>query len=290
MLSAANLLALEDAGFCFIVGSRTSKAPYDLADALRTARQLLHRRADHRIHPADGHRQEARDRRVVYQCSFKRSQHDNRAINAMVERAENVAAGERPLKKDRFVTITDADQQRGLGPGRTRPPPRRAEGLRHQHRPRHDDGARSSPPTTTSTRSNALPDGQVRPGRPADVPPPTRQHRGPPDHRVRRARRLPRAQARTGLSINKIVKTLRPLRTATITSAASRSPRHRASPPTPNALLDDLARVVTKPIQLRRAPKRPHVRLRPTNRDVARERARRHERVLPSALTSPVHA
>jgi hypothetical protein len=32
MLSAANLNALEDAGFSFIVGSRLTKAPYDLAD------------------------------------------------------------------------------------------------------------------------------------------------------------------------------------------------------------------------------------------------------------------
>ncbi len=45
---------------------------------------------------------------MVYQYSFKRSQHDNRAINEMIERAEAVAAGTRPLKKDRFVKITDA--------------------------------------------------------------------------------------------------------------------------------------------------------------------------------------
>lgn len=32
MLSAANLNALEDAGFGFIVGSRISKAPYDLPE------------------------------------------------------------------------------------------------------------------------------------------------------------------------------------------------------------------------------------------------------------------
>jgi hypothetical protein len=36
MLSAANLLALEDAGFSFIVGSRAAKTPYDLADHFRT--------------------------------------------------------------------------------------------------------------------------------------------------------------------------------------------------------------------------------------------------------------
>jgi hypothetical protein len=34
LLSAANLLTLEEAGFRFIVGSKTSKAPYDLADHL----------------------------------------------------------------------------------------------------------------------------------------------------------------------------------------------------------------------------------------------------------------
>ena len=45
---------------------------------------------------------------MVYEYSFKRSQHDNRAINKMIERAEAVAAGTRPLKKDRFVKITDA--------------------------------------------------------------------------------------------------------------------------------------------------------------------------------------
>ena len=46
---------------------------------------------------------DSRERRVVYEYSFKRSQHDNRAINKMIERAEAVVAGTRPLKKDRFV-------------------------------------------------------------------------------------------------------------------------------------------------------------------------------------------
>ena len=32
MLSASNLNAIEDAGFSFIVGSRITKAPYDLAE------------------------------------------------------------------------------------------------------------------------------------------------------------------------------------------------------------------------------------------------------------------
>lgn len=52
----------------------------------------------------------ARTRRIVYRYSFKRYQRDNRSINAMVDRAEKVAAGSRPLKKDRFVKIDGADR------------------------------------------------------------------------------------------------------------------------------------------------------------------------------------
>ena len=108
MLSAANLNALEDAGFSFIVGSRITKAPYDLAEhferhgnyftdgqILESARMM-------------GTGANARERRVVYQWSFKRQKRDDRAINKMIERAEAVAAGERPLKKDRFVKIDGA--------------------------------------------------------------------------------------------------------------------------------------------------------------------------------------
>jgi hypothetical protein len=105
MLSAANLNALEDNGFSFIVGSRISKAPYDLAahferhgnaftdgQVLESARVM-------------GSGKAARSRRVVYHYSFARHKRDDRAINAMVDRAEKVAAGTRPLKKDRFVRI-----------------------------------------------------------------------------------------------------------------------------------------------------------------------------------------
>jgi hypothetical protein len=105
MLSARNLNAIEDAELSFIVGSRISKAPYDLAahferhgnafddgQVLESARVM-------------GSGKAARSRRVVYQYRFARHKHDDRAINAMVDRAEKVADGTRPLKKDRFVRI-----------------------------------------------------------------------------------------------------------------------------------------------------------------------------------------
>jgi transposase len=108
MLSAANLNALEDAGFGFIVGSRISKAPYDLAEHFErhgdyfTDGQILESAR------VMGTGRAARQRRVVYQWSFKRHKRDNRAINKMVERAEKVADGTRRPKKDRFVKIDGA--------------------------------------------------------------------------------------------------------------------------------------------------------------------------------------
>jgi hypothetical protein len=105
MLSAANLNALEDAGFSFIVGSRITKAPYDLAAHFER----------HGNHFTDGQTLEstrsmgtgaqARDRRVVYHYSFQREKRDNYTLNKQIEKAEKVAAGTRPLKRDRFVKL-----------------------------------------------------------------------------------------------------------------------------------------------------------------------------------------
>ena len=110
MLSASNLNALEDKEFRFIVGSRISKAPYDLAEHFDahgdyfTDGQILE---SNRIM---GTGKAARSRRVVYHYSFSRAKRDNRAIEAMADRAEKVAAGTRPLKRDRFVKIDGADK------------------------------------------------------------------------------------------------------------------------------------------------------------------------------------
>ena len=108
MLSAGNLNALEDAGFSFIVGSRISKAPYDLAEHFERHGNYF---TDGQVLESTrvmGTGKDARGRRVVYQYSFKRQKHDDKAINAMVERAEKVAEGTRPVKKDRFVKIDGA--------------------------------------------------------------------------------------------------------------------------------------------------------------------------------------
>ena len=110
MLSAGNLNALEDAGFAFIVGSRISRAPYDLADHFQRHGDYF---TDGQILESTrlmGAGKTARSRRVVYQYSFKRHKHDDRAINAMIVRAEKIASGKSPMAKARFLKVTGADK------------------------------------------------------------------------------------------------------------------------------------------------------------------------------------
>ncbi|QQS02081.1 MAG: IS1634 family transposase [Austwickia sp.] len=110
MLSAANLNALEDAGFSFIVGSRLTKAPYDLAEHFArkgnyfTDGQILESK---RIM---GTGKAARERRIVYQWSFKRQKRDDRTINAQIAKAEKVATGATPLRKTRFLKVSGAEK------------------------------------------------------------------------------------------------------------------------------------------------------------------------------------
>ena len=99
---------LEHAGFGFIVGSKTTSAATDLADHLRRAETRSPTPRSSKTPAAWAPARTPGERRVVYQYSFKRSQHDRRAINKMIERAEAVAAGTRTSKKDRFVTISGA--------------------------------------------------------------------------------------------------------------------------------------------------------------------------------------
>jgi hypothetical protein len=242
MLSAANLLALEEAAFRFIVGSKTSKAPYDLAEHLQRHGSTFADGQTIETGRVMGTGKDARTRRVVWQWSFKRYRHDIQAINAMVERAEAVAARKRALKRDRFVKITDADpvvdwdlveraqQWAGLKGYVTNIQVDIMAGERVVAA-YHDlyQVERSFRMTKSDLAAR------------------------PVFHRLRdsieahltvvfAALAVSReAQARTGLSINKIVKTLRPLRTAIITLGRQQITAEPRIPAAAQQLLDDLA-------------------------------------------------
>ncbi len=110
MLSAGNLNVLEDAGFSFIVGSRISRAPYDLAEHFDRHGGVLHDGETLESKRVMGVGPNARERRVVYHYSYKRDRRDNHTLDKQVEKAQKIADGTRPLRKDRFVKLT------GTGP------------------------------------------------------------------------------------------------------------------------------------------------------------------------------
>ena len=183
----------------------------------------------------------ARDRRVACHYAFKRAQHDNRAINAMAERAEKVASGERPLKKDRFVTFTDTSTSVNWD---------------LVERARSLAGIKGY----VTSIDPAVMDGPAVVAAYHDLYQVERSFRmtksdlaaRPVFHRLEdsiqahltivfAALAVSReAQARSGLSINRILKTLRPLRSATITIGAQQVTAQPRIPAETRALLNDL--------------------------------------------------
>ena len=73
MLSAANLLALQEAGFSFIVGSRPSSAADDLAGHFRRHGNAFTDGQTVEATRTMGNGKDSRNRRVVYEYGFKRS-------------------------------------------------------------------------------------------------------------------------------------------------------------------------------------------------------------------------
>lgn len=120
MLSAANLAELDAAGLGFVVGSRVSKAPIDLEshfrwhgdsftdgqiiDTLtpRTGKNLENDPAL-RAEPAWDKEQHRASWRAVWSFSRKRSARDNTTLTLQANRAREVVDGTRPAKATRFV-------------------------------------------------------------------------------------------------------------------------------------------------------------------------------------------
>ena len=121
MLSATNLRELDEAGLGFIVGSRQTSAPLDLAAHYRwhgeafTDGQVIdtltpkHRRArpendPHlKAEPVWTKATHQRSWRAVWAYSGKRFARDNRTLNAQEARARAVVDGEKTARTPRFV-------------------------------------------------------------------------------------------------------------------------------------------------------------------------------------------
>ena len=130
MLSASNLKALDEAGLRFIVGSRVTKAPADLASHFRwhgdafTDGQVIDtitpRIATKTAAATNDHRKRAepvwdptvhkKSWRAVWAYSSKRAVRDGKTLTMQENRAKAVIAGEKEARTPRFVTIKNGSR------------------------------------------------------------------------------------------------------------------------------------------------------------------------------------
>ncbi|HET7327166.1 MAG TPA: IS1634 family transposase [Nocardioidaceae bacterium] len=124
MLSAKNLTALDEAHLRFIVGSRATKAPIDLASHFRwhgdafTDGQIIdtgtpkHSRTIEndpakKAEPVWDPGQHPASWRAVWAYSAKRAARDNKTLTIQENRAKEVIEGKKKAKATRFVKTTD---------------------------------------------------------------------------------------------------------------------------------------------------------------------------------------
>lgn len=129
MLSAANLTALDQAGHGFIVGSRTVKAPIDLESHFRwhgafsadgqivdTVTPKTGKNLDNdsflRAEPVWDPKAHPGSWRAVWRYSAKRFAHDNKTLTGQEDRARRVVAGEQTARRSRFAKASP----RGFSP------------------------------------------------------------------------------------------------------------------------------------------------------------------------------
>lgn len=95
MLSRTNLESLADSGYHFIVGSRLTKIPYDIAQfqkqgSLTDNQIIVTQKGDYRI---------------IYQYREKRAALDIKNIEVQVAKAKRMVNGVAPVKRNRFISL-----------------------------------------------------------------------------------------------------------------------------------------------------------------------------------------
>lgn len=107
MLSEANLKQVEDAGWTFIVGGKLPDIPYAISQW---------RNANPGAEPVDGMvlsqpvvmgtKADTRRRTAYYQYRQDRAKRTLHGIDTQVAKAEKAVAGQVPVKRNRFITLT----------------------------------------------------------------------------------------------------------------------------------------------------------------------------------------
>jgi hypothetical protein len=193
MISEANQKGIEAAGLSFILGMKVPDVPYEVGKWRRE-------------HPGqdipDGHvfiqpwpagpKDKRRDQVIYYQFRADRARRTLRGTGEQVAKAAKAVAGLAPVKRNRFIQLDGGVKSVNR---ELEAKARSLAGVKGYvtNLAACPDGA----PVRDRLVSPALrdrkivPDGEERPAGQADLSPQARLHRGPPDDRVRRARRQP---------------------------------------------------------------------------------------------------
>lgn len=202
MLLAANLKELDEAGLRFIVGSKVTKAPNDLASHFRwhgdgftdgqivdtvtprygkTATNDVLLREEPAWNPEPDGQGLAGSMGILTQTSATGSADpEPPGLPCSRDHRRATPSEVREVRQDHS---SRAETRRSRAqPGS---PPGRTQGLRHEH-PRHDHARQGDHQLLSRPVAGraVLPNVEVRPCSPADLPPHPQRDRSPPDHRV----------------------------------------------------------------------------------------------------------
>lgn len=103
MLSAKNLEDLASAGYTYIVGSRMNKIPYDIAEFQKTNQDFTDNQIITSTTTTPG-------QRIIYQYRAKRAALDLRNIDKQIAKAERIVSGKTTAKKAKFLTAKTKDK------------------------------------------------------------------------------------------------------------------------------------------------------------------------------------
>lgn len=108
MLSAANLVELEVAGFSFIVGSRIAKTPYQIKEFKKShsEEQFIDGQIFETTQTFGYRREDKVERRVIYQYRKKRAELDLSNLDKQIIKAKRVINGQAPLRKMPLLMVT----------------------------------------------------------------------------------------------------------------------------------------------------------------------------------------
>ncbi len=101
MLSLKNLDSLSQAGYHYIVGSRLSKVPYDIARYQKTQpltdNQIIVTKKD--------------SYKIIYQYRAKRASLDIKNIEEQLTKARRIVNGQAPVKRNRFLSLKTREKK-----------------------------------------------------------------------------------------------------------------------------------------------------------------------------------